>query len=100
MLMQSPLLQSRVAKVVPHIIDTLLLLSGIALAINLQQYPFTVGWLTAKLIALLAYIVFGSVALKRGKTRQQRIIAFIIALAFFAYLVMVALTRSATLQLF
>jgi len=99
MLIESPLLQSRSAKVLPHLIDTLLLVSGIALALSIQQYPFTVGWLTAKLIALLAYIVFGSIALKRGKTRHQRITALSISLGIFVYLVMVALTRSATLQL-
>jgi uncharacterized membrane protein SirB2 len=57
------------------------------------QYPFVDGWLTAKLLALLAYIVLGTIALKRGKTRPARITAFFLALAVFAYLVAVALSH-------
>jgi uncharacterized membrane protein SirB2 len=51
------------------------------------------GWLTAKVLGLLAYIVLGSIALKRGRTRGQRILAFAAALLAAAYVVSVALTR-------
>jgi uncharacterized membrane protein SirB2 len=57
------------------------------------QYPFVQNWLTAKLFALIAYIVAGTVALKRGKTKGVRLAAFITALLLFAYIVKVALTR-------
>ncbi|MBU2964005.1 SirB2 family protein [Amphritea sp. 2_MG-2023] len=88
-------LQRRWVKIVPHIIDTLLLLSAIALTVTINQYPLTHGWLTAKLIALIAYIVLGTIALKRGKTRNIRILAFIMALACVVYIVWVALRHSA-----
>jgi uncharacterized membrane protein SirB2 len=94
MLTDSPRLQARWVKILPHLNDTILLASGIGLAVLLGQYPFVNGWLTAKLIALLAYIGLGAIALKRGKTRSIRVTAFIMALAVFAYLVAVALTHN------
>ena len=94
MLQASPLLQHRVIKVVPHINDSLLLISGITLAVMTRQYPFVNGWLTAKLLALLAYIVFGSLALKRGRTLQHRRAAALLAIATFAYILAVALNRN------
>src|SRR5690554_1653358 len=50
---------NKVLKIVPHIIDTLLLVFAIMLCIELSQYPLVNGWLTAKVIGLLAYIGFG-----------------------------------------
>ena len=94
MLRASPLLQHRLVKVVPHINDSLLLASGIALAVITHQYPFSNGWLTAKLLALLAYILFGTLALKRGRTLQHRRVAALLAIATFAYILAVALNRN------
>lgn len=88
-------LQRRWVKIVPHIIDTLLLLSAIALTVTINQYPFTHDWLTAKLIALIGYIVLGTIALKRGKTRSIRLLAFVMALGCVAYIVWVALHHTA-----
>jgi uncharacterized membrane protein SirB2 len=93
MLVGSPLLAARFVRVAPHVVDTLLLASAAWLAWFLGQYPFVHGWLTAKVLGLLAYIVLGSIALKRGRTRGQRILAFAAALLAAAYVVSVALTR-------
>ena len=90
----SPLLRARVTRVLPHVVDTVLLLSAIALALRIAQYPFVHAWLTAKVLALLAYIVLGSFALKRGRTRRARNIAFAAALGVFLYIVAVAIARS------
>ncbi len=94
MIAASPLLQARWVRIVPHIIDTLLLASGISLAVLIQQYPLVHGWLTAKLLALLLYIGLGTLALKRGKTRGQRIAAWIAALLVFGYMVAVAIAHN------
>ena len=94
MLIDSPLLQTKPAKILPHIIDTLLLASALLMVYMSAQYPFVQSWLTVKVIALIAYIVLGTIALKRGKTRQVRIIAWILSVLVFAYIVLVALTRS------
>ena len=93
MMVDSPRLQARWARIVPHVNDTLLLISGFGLAVLLGQYPLVNGWLTAKLFALIVYIVLGTVALKRGKTRRTRIAAWIAALLVLGYIVAVAVTH-------
>ena len=93
MLLDSPQLQRRWVKIAPHIIDTLLLVSALTMAVWSGQYPFAQNWLTAKLLALIAYILLGTVALKRGKTKPVRAVAFVAALAVFGYIIKVALTR-------
>ncbi len=80
MLRESPLLQAKLSKILPHIIDTILLAAAIYLVITLQAYPFEVNWITAKVFLLVAYIIVGTIALKRGKTKNIRIVAFIISL--------------------
>jgi uncharacterized membrane protein SirB2 len=92
----SPIMQQRWVKIAPHIIDTLLLGSALTLAWLSQQWPFQQAWLTAKVLGLLAYIILGSIALKRGKTRQIRLAAWLLALVTVGYIVAVALTRTAT----
>lgn len=94
MLLDSPLLKLRWVKIVPHVVDTILLGSAIAMVVLSAQYPFALDWLTAKLCGLLAYILCGMVALKRGRSMRQRRLFFVLALAAFAYIVSVALTRS------
>jgi len=96
MLAGSPLLQRRFVRVAPHVVDTLLLASAVWLAWFLGQVPFVQAWITAKIAALLLYIVLGTVALRSGRTRAVRAAAFCAALAVAAYIVAVALTRDAT----
>lgn len=93
MLAQSPYLNARWVRVAPHVVDTVLLASAAWLAWFLQQYPFVHAWLTAKILGLLAYIGFGMVALRRGRTKRTRATYFALALAAAAYVVWVALTR-------
>jgi uncharacterized membrane protein SirB2 len=93
MLRASPQLQQRWVRIAPHLVDTLLLASAIALAAWSGQYPFVRGWLTAKVIALLGYILLGAIALKHGRTKTVRACAFIGALALFVYIGAVALTK-------
>ncbi len=93
MIQNHPRLQQRWVKIVPHLIDSVLLLSGISLVFTIHQYPFINHWLTAKLLALLLYIILGSIALKRGKTKTIRLTAWISALGTFLYMVTVAITR-------
>ncbi len=94
MLSGSPRLGHRLTRILPHLVDTLLLGSALTLAWLSGQYPFAAGWLTAKLGGLLVYIVLGSVALKRGRTPAIRASAFGLALLAYAYIVGVALTRN------
>jgi len=96
MLLDSPVLRARLVRVAPHVVDTVLLASAVWLAWFLGQVPFAHGWITAKVLALLAYIVLGSIALRRGRTKAVRVAAFGAALATVGYIVAVALTRDAT----
>lgn len=86
-------------KILPHVNDTLLLAAAIWLSVTSHQYPFVAGWLTAKVIGLLAYIGFGMLALRRDAPLRVRLPAFIAAMAAVAYVVLVATTRSPVLGL-
>lgn len=99
MLRESPLRQHRLARILPHIVDTLLLGSALTMAWMSGQYPFVNGWLTAKFFGLLAYILLGMMALKRGRTLAIRTRYFGLAVLAYAYIVSVALTRSPLLGL-
>jgi len=94
MLQGSPLLKARATRILPHVVDTILLASAIALALRISQYPFVHTWLTAKVLALLAYIVLGSIALKYGRSRWVRALSYGMALGVFLYIVAVAIARS------
>lgn len=93
MLQASSMLQQRWVRVLPHLVDTVLLGSAITLAVISHQIPFAQPWLGAKVTALVLYIALGTVALKRGRTRRIRATAFAGAVLTFAYIVAVALTR-------
>ena len=93
MVIDSPLMKQRWAKIVPHVNDTVLLISAITLVVWSGQYPFEQNWLTEKVLLLMAYILAGTVALKRGKTRQVRVAALILALIFLSFIFKLALTR-------
>jgi uncharacterized membrane protein SirB2 len=90
----SPNLQLKVVKVLPHIVDTVFLVSGIALIFILNLPVMSQPWLLMKFVALIAYIVLGAIALGRGKTIRSRTISFVLALATFAYIAGVALSKS------
>jgi len=93
MIRGSPLLARRWVRVVPHIVDSVLLASALAMAVTSAQYPLIHGWLTAKVAGLVAYIVLGTIALKRGRTYSIRVAAFGAALLVFIYIVAVAFTK-------
>ncbi|WP_163557955.1 SirB2 family protein [Halomonas sp. NO4] len=83
---ESSLLQRRWVKVLPHLNDSLLLVLGVLLAVMLGMWPHQHPWLAAKLVALLAYIGLGTLAIKRGRTPARRALAALAALATFAYM--------------
>lgn len=90
MLASSPWQQNVVLRYLPHVVDTVLLTTALMLTTVIRQYPFAAGWLTTKVVLLVVYIVLGSIALRRGRTRPVRIAAFVAALVTVGYLVTVA----------
>jgi uncharacterized membrane protein SirB2 len=71
-------------------IDTVLLTAALMLATMLPSAMFANGWLLEKIILLVVYIVLGSFALKRGRSRKSRALFFIAALSVFAFMISVA----------
>ena len=90
----STMLQLRVVRVLPHVIDAAFLVSGIGLILLLHLQLMQSPWLVAKLAALVAYVVLGSIALKRGRTLRIRLIALVFAVLAFAYIVGAAISKS------
>ena len=90
MIADSPRLKARWVRVVPHVNDTVLLVAGVYLATFVGLQP----WIVAKLVALVAYILIGMVAITRGKTKSVRIAAWVAAQCVFLYIVAVALRKN------
>lgn len=85
----SRLLRHRVTRVAPHVNDTVLFITGIWLASKLGYWPLPV-WLICKLVAVLLYIMAGSMGLHYGGTPRRQKLFFCVALALFAYIVALA----------
>ena len=75
---------ARWTRVLPPVIDTVLLFSGVALMAKAHILPFSgqAQWLTEKLFGVIIYIVLGFIALdyRRVHSQQVRIITFPLAL--------------------
>jgi uncharacterized membrane protein SirB2 len=85
--------RARMAKTLPHVVDTVLIGSAIWLAVILGVSPANAPWITAKIAGLFAYIALGMVAFRFGRTPAIRGGAFALALVTFAYIVSVAITK-------
>lgn len=94
MVVASPWLQARAVKVVPHVVDTVLLVSAVILASQWGWAALTMPWLLTKLIALLIYIALGMLALRKGRTKTVRVSAWLAAMTVFVYIVAVAITKN------
>jgi uncharacterized membrane protein SirB2 len=94
MLKDSAMLQRRWVRIAPHVVDSLLLASAVALAVAWHMSPLEQHWLMAKIIALVLYIGLGMVALRFGRTKRLRLGAWVLGLVTFVYIVSVAVTKS------
>jgi uncharacterized membrane protein SirB2 len=92
MLTGSRLLTARITKIVPHIVDTLLLASAIGL-VAIVGFGANAAWLSAKVAGLIVYIVLGTLALKRGRTKGARAVYGVLAIVVFAFIASVARTH-------
>ncbi len=86
----SSLLQHRLVRIVPHVIDTVLLTCGVILAAMIGPNQ---PWILTKIVLLFVYIGVGTIAIKRGRTKKSRLTAALIAVAVFAYIVGVAISH-------
>ena len=90
----SSLSQKKLTKTAPHVIDTLFLTTGVALAFTINQYPFSTAWLTAKITGLLVYIMLGMLAMSDKISRPWRLMAFLAAISTYAWILTVARFKS------
>lgn len=91
--LNSSLLAKKWAKILPHVISTLLLLSGVVLAVHLGLSPGSQPWLLAKIIALVVYIGLGVATFKVSNSNLSKTL-WVSALVVFAYMVSVAITKN------
>lgn len=89
MLARSPLLAHPAVRYPPMVVDTVLLMSALMLTTVIHRYPFTTGWLTAKVLLLAVYVALGTIA-RRGRTRRVRVAAFAGALVAVGCIVAIA----------
>lgn len=73
-----------------YAIDTVLLVAALMLVAILHQYPFVHAWLTVKVCLLVVYVLLGTFALKRGRTRTVRVCCWIAALCVYGFILSVA----------
>ncbi len=96
MLQDSVFLQNKWVKIVPHIVDAILLTTALSMLYVGHISVLEHSWLVAKILALLVYIGLGVYALKRGKTKRIRLFFWLAGLLLFMYIVSVAITKSVT----
>jgi uncharacterized membrane protein SirB2 len=93
MLNDAAWLRHRAVKTLPHVVDTILIVSAVWLAWILRLTPVDAPWIGAKIIGLLVYIAVGMIALRFGRTKGVRASAWIGAMLVFGYIVSVAITK-------
>ena len=94
MMADSALLGHKAVRIAPHVVDTVFLITGIALVMQLALPVLQSPWLLAKFAGLIVYVLLGAIALRRGSTMAIRRVAFVGALSAFAYIVGAAVSKS------
>ena len=90
----SALARHRLTRIAPHVIDALFLATGVALIVEIDLAVLQNTWLLAKFAGLVFYVGLGMIAMRFGRTPQVRLLAFVGAVAAFAYIVGAAVTKS------
>jgi uncharacterized membrane protein SirB2 len=83
-----------VARRLPHVVDTVLLLSALLLAWMLRLSPATAPWLAAKIAGLVLYVALGVAALRPRRAVRWRAAAWLGALLVFGWIVSVAVSKN------
>ena len=85
--------QAAPVRYLSYSIDTVLLTAALMLLTMLPRAMFANGWLSLKLLLVVAYIVLGSLALKRGRSPRMRATCLAAALLVFVAIVGIALAH-------
>lgn len=86
------ILQNKILKIAPHVIDTILLASGITLVIQGNWLNGEFGWILSKFTLLVAYIALGVMAMRCSGTKRW--LAFTAAVACFISIFIIAITKN------
>lgn len=93
LLKESAMLDKKWVKIAPHIVDTLLLAIGVAMAIKLAINPAEQLWLAEKLMAIFAYIFTGFYTLKLARNRMMQIFGYLGAMGWVVLIFRVAQSK-------
>lgn len=93
MMRESSASNHRVFLIAPHIVNLILIGTGIALAVVMHFNPANQPWLAVKLVALVAYIILGVLTFKHPILKIRKIL-WLSALIVFAFIVSVALSKN------
>ena len=89
---QMAVAQQKWVKIVPHIVDTLLLLTIVGMLWHWQAWPWSSMWLMGKTVGLLGYIGLGVLTMK-AKQPKVRWSAFVLTLVWLAGLAHFAIAK-------
>lgn len=76
------------------VIDTVLLTSAAMLYTMLPKALFGNGWLALKIALVVIYIAIGFIAMRRTQRKTKRVLAYVLALAVFAWIIGIARMHS------
>lgn len=93
MLLGAEMPTSKRVRRLSQLIDTALLAAAMLLLVTLRLNPFATPWLLTKLMLLIAYIVFGTLALRWVPSRAGKALAFATALTYFVMMFAIAKTH-------
>lgn len=89
---QKPL--HKIFRIIPHINDTLLLITGVMMAYSVAYIPFrNANWLGAKLVLLVFFIIFGLFAIKAPARSNKAIINYVLAMLSVATIIYLAIAK-------
>lgn len=94
LLHQSQMIKKRAIKILPHVVDSILLFSAFAM-LHIINYPSILEnhWLAAKTLALILYILTGLYLFKKAKKPNQLYFSLCIALLLYSYIIYVAVSK-------
>ena len=90
MMQESSLFNAKLVKVLPHVIDTILLVSAFILVGMMGSFP---AFVQVKIGALFVYIALGMMAFRFMKGWGARVFMFFLALSVYAFILSVAITK-------
>jgi uncharacterized membrane protein SirB2 len=91
MMQESSLFNAKLVRILPHVIDTILLVSALVLVGMMGAFP---AFVLVKVAALFIYIALGMMAFRFLKGWGGRVFMFFSALAVYAFIVSVAISKN------